>query len=238
MEFIIWSILAVLLGVYVFVFQFLKGFNEWYYVGRLGKTQYPLPPGDMGWPFIGSLRAFLKAFRSGDPESFMHNLFSKYEKTGIYKTYLFGSPCVIVTIPETCRRVLTDDETFKLGYPKAVRILTGRTSFHNLSGSEHKRLRRLTTSPINGHEELAGHIDMIEGIVATAIEECASMKKPIELLTECRRIGFQVITNIFISSYCKTINISSVESLYNDLNIGMKSQAINLPGFAFHRGLK
>jgi len=42
----LWLILAVVLGGYVFVLGFLKRFNEWYYVGRLGKTQYPLPPGD------------------------------------------------------------------------------------------------------------------------------------------------------------------------------------------------
>jgi ent-kaurenoic acid hydroxylase len=33
---------------------------------------------------------------------------------------------VIVCIPETCRKVLTDDERFKLGYPKATAILTGK----------------------------------------------------------------------------------------------------------------
>ncbi|XP_040998199.1 beta-amyrin 11-oxidase-like [Juglans microcarpa x Juglans regia] len=239
MEFmmIICSILAVLLGVYVFVFQFLKGFNEWYYVDRLGKTQYPLPPGDMGLPFLGSLPAFLKAFRSGDPESFVHNLFSKYGKIGIYKTYLFGSPCVIVCSPETCRRVLTDDARFKLGYPKATTILAGRTSFHNLSGSEHKRLRRLTTAPMNGHEVLSGHIDMIEGIVATAMEEWASTNKPVELLTVFRRVGFEIITKIFISSYSEAV-ISSIKNSYSDLSTGMKSQVINLPGSAFRRGLK
>ncbi|KAE8055576.1 hypothetical protein FH972_012406 [Carpinus fangiana] len=244
----LWLILALLLGGSVFAFAFLKRFNEWYYVGRLGKTKYPLPPGDMG-----------------------------YGRTGIYKTYMFGSPSVIVCIPETCRMVLTDDERFKLGYPKATTILTGKDgptfqskqanapsifkishkkslfefsrvlkllfkvagkrSFHGISNAEHKRLRKLTTSPINGHKALAGYIDLIEGIVINSLEEWANMEQPIELLTELRKAAFKVITNIFISTHSESVS-SSVENLYGDLNAGIKSQAINLPGFAFHRALK
>ncbi|KAF3965434.1 hypothetical protein CMV_010373 [Castanea mollissima] len=117
-------ILSVLLGGYVFVFGFLRRFNEWYYVRRLGKTQYPLPPGDMGWPYLGGLPTFLKAFKSDDPDSYIYNLVSKYGRTGVYKTYMFGKPSVIVCTPETCRKVLTNDDQFKLGYPKATTILT------------------------------------------------------------------------------------------------------------------
>ncbi|KAG2680224.1 hypothetical protein I3843_11G089300 [Carya illinoinensis] len=234
---LLWLIIGVLLGGYVFLFRFLRRFNEWYYVGKLGKTKYPLPPGDMGWPYLGGLPTFLKAFRSNDPDSYIYNLVNKYGRTGIYKTFMFGSPSVIVSIPETCKKVLMDDERFKLGYPKATTILTGRRAFHGISNSEHKRLRRLTTSPINGHEALAGYIDLIEGIVVTSLEEWASMKEPIQLLTELRGFAFKVITNIFISTYSESV-ISAVENLYSDLNAGIKSQAINIPGFAFHRALK
>ncbi|XP_062147106.1 beta-amyrin 11-oxidase-like isoform X2 [Alnus glutinosa] len=161
----------------------------------------------------------------------------RYGRTGIYKTYMFGCPSIIVCIPKTCRKVLTDDERFKLGYPKATTILTGRRSFHGISNAEHKRLRRLTTSPINGHEALAGYINLIEGIVINSLEKWAGTKRPIELLTELRKVAFKVITNIFISTHSESV-ISSVENLYSDLNAGIKSQAINLPGFAFHRALK
>ncbi|KAB1199521.1 Beta-amyrin 11-oxidase [Morella rubra] len=233
----LWLIPALLLGGFVFVFGILRRFNDWYYIGRLGKKQYPLPPGDMGWPYLGGILTFLKAFRSGDPDSYIHNLVSKYGRTGIYKTFMFGNPSVIVCTPETCRKVLTDDDRFKLGYPKATTILTGRRAFHGISNAEHKRLRRLTTSPINGHEALSGYIDLIEGIVATTLEEWASMKHPIELLTELRGVAFKVITNIFISTHSDSV-ISKVENLYSDLNAGLKSQAINLPGFVFHKALK
>ncbi|XWS49599.1 hypothetical protein CRYUN_Cryun12cG0017000 [Craigia yunnanensis] len=230
-------ILAVPLGTYVFLFGFLKKVNEWRYVSSLGEKKHSLPPGDMGWPIFGNLWSFLKAFRSKDPDAFIYNLVSRYGRTGIYKTYLFGSPSIIVSIPETCRKVLSDDEQFGLGYPVSTKQLTGKKSFHSIPNSEHKRLRRLTTAPINGHEALAMYIGYIEDIVINSLDEWSSMKEPIEFLKDTRKVAFKVITHIFVGSSAESI-IGSVEKHYTDLNYGLKSAAINIPGFAFYKALK
>ncbi|KAK9144443.1 hypothetical protein Sjap_004346 [Stephania japonica] len=48
--------------------------NDWFHVRRLGEKRLSLPPGDMGWPYIGymlsSFKAF-KSFKSSDPDSFI-----------------------------------------------------------------------------------------------------------------------------------------------------------------------
>ncbi|KAK2372430.1 ent-kaurenoic acid oxidase [Trifolium repens] len=231
-----WFILvAAMLGGYAFVFGFIRRLNEWYYVSRLGKL--PLPPGDMGWPFLGNMPTFLKAFKS-DPDSFINNLISRYGRTGMYRTHLFGNPSIIVCTPETCRKVLTDEENLKLGYPSSTTALTGKRSFHGISNHEHRRLRRLITSPINGHEALSSYIGLTEDIAVKHLEELSTMNKPIEFLKEMRKFAFEVITRIFISSDCDHVDLGLVENLYIDLNKGMKSLSINLPGFAFHKALK
>ena len=104
----------------------------------------------------------------------------------MYKTYLFGSPSIIVCSPETCRKVMTDDDRFKLGYPASTMALAGKRSFHGISNAEHKWLRRLTTAPINGHEALSMYVDLIEGIVVKSLDELSSMREPIQLLKELR----------------------------------------------------
>ncbi|XP_022738261.1 ent-kaurenoic acid oxidase 2-like [Durio zibethinus] len=230
-------LLAVLLGTYVFLFGFLKKINEWRYVSSLGEKKHSLPPGDMGWPIFGNMWSFLKAFRSKDPDTFIYNLVKRHGRTGVYKTYLFGSPSIIVSIPETCKKVLADDEQFGLGYPVSTKRLTGKKSFHSIPNSEHKRLRRLTTAPINGHEALAMYIGYIEEIVINSLDEWASMKEPIEFLNEMRKVAFKVITHIFVGSSAESI-LASVEKHYTDLNYGLKSAAINIPGFAFYKALK
>lgn len=130
-----------------------------------------------------------------------------------------------------------DTEQFALGYPASTKHLTGKKSFHSISVAEHKRLRKLTTSSITGHEALAMYIEYIQDIVITSLDEWARNDNPIELLTEMRKIAFKVITHIFLGSDSDSI-LGSVEKYYTDILYGLKSSAINIPGFAFHGALK
>ncbi|XWS49229.1 hypothetical protein CRYUN_Cryun13aG0146000 [Craigia yunnanensis] len=232
----LWLILAILVGAYVFLFGFLKKINEWYYVLRLGKKQNSLPPGDMGWPFIGNMFSFLRAFRSQDPDCFINNLVDRYGQTRIYKTSLFWNPSIIVCSPELCRKVLTDDKRFIFGYPSSILKLVGTKSLHGVSNSEHRHLRRLITAPINGHEALSMYIGYIEDIVTSSLQEWANKNSPIEFLNELKKISFKVITQIFMGS---TDSMSeSMTKYYTDLFKGFAAVEINVPGFAFHRALK
>ncbi|XP_028762505.1 beta-amyrin 11-oxidase-like [Neltuma alba] len=225
---------ALILGGYAFVFGFLRRLNDWYYAGRHGLH---LPPGDMGWPFLGAMPAFLSSFKS-HPDSFLSQLISRHGRTGMYRTYLFGSPSIIVCSPDTCRKVLTDEQHFKLGYPTSTITLAGKRSLHGISNAEHKRIRRLTTSPITGHEALSSYVALIDHIAVRLLDEWSSVNAPIELLSELRKFAFAVITKIFVGSDVDYIDLGLFENLYADLNRGMKSLAINLPGFAFHKALK
>ncbi|XP_022738013.1 beta-amyrin 11-oxidase-like [Durio zibethinus] len=234
----LWSIVAVVAGTYVFLFGFLRKINEWYYVSRLGKKQNPLPPGDMGWPFIGNMWSFLTAFKSQYPDSFIGNLIKRHGRTSIYKTYLFGSPSVIVCSPELCKKVLTDDEHFVFGYPSSAIQLGGKKSLYGISNSEHKRLRRLTTDPINGHVALALYIGHIEDIVIPSLEDLASKNHSIKFFNEMKQIGIKVIAQIFLGSTQEDLVLSSMVKYYTELFPGVLSMPINLPGFTFHRALK
>ncbi|KAG2685849.1 hypothetical protein I3760_10G144900 [Carya illinoinensis] len=228
---------ALLLGGWVFVFWFVKRVNEWYYVGRLGEMACTLPPGDLGLPFIGNMLSLFTSLRSGDPNSFIQSLVSRYGKTGIYKTHLFGCPSIIVCRPELCRRVLTNDELFKLGYPKSTYLISGRKSLHNVTSAEHARLRRLISAPINGHESLSMYIPLIEEAVVNSLDEWASMQQPFQLYTEMKTATFKVMAHIFMGS----VNNSTFwtkEDLFGDYMKGIVSMVINLPGFAFHKALQ
>ncbi|KAJ1391766.1 Cytochrome P450, partial [Sesbania bispinosa] len=179
--------------------------------GKKNNMQYPLPPGDLGWPFLGNMFTFLKAFKS-DPDSFINNLVSR---TGMYRSHLFGSPSIIVCSPETCRKVLTNEEQFRLGYPASTMALVGKRSFHGISNAEHKRY------------------------AVKHLEDMSSMNSPCEFLREMRKFAFEVFTTIFIASDDDShVDLGLVQDLYTHLNRGMKSLAINLPGFAFHKALK
>lgn len=149
---------------------------------------------------------------------------------------MFGSPSVIVTIPETCKRVLTDDDAFKPGWPLSTLELIGKKSFVGISYEEHKRLRRLTAAPVNGHEALSVYLQYIEENVISALDKWAKIEQ-IEFLTELRRLTFRIIMHIFLSSESDYV-LEALEREYTALNYGVRAMAINLPGFAYHRALK
>lgn len=70
-------IFTVLSGLAGSVLWTLRGVNCFLYERKLGERKFWLPPGDLGWPFIGNMWAFLRAFKSGDPESFMSSFISR-----------------------------------------------------------------------------------------------------------------------------------------------------------------
>ncbi|KAJ7950682.1 Cytochrome P450 family ent-kaurenoic acid oxidase [Quillaja saponaria] len=221
----------------VLILKFLlKNGNWWVYETKLGEKRYFLPPGDLGWPFIGNMWSFLRAFKSSDPDSFISSYVSRYGRTGIYKAFMFGNPSVIVTKPETCKRVLTDDEGFTTGWPRSAIELIGRNSFIDISYEEHKRLRRLTSASVNGYEALSLYMGYVEDNVKCYLEKWTEMGE-IEFLTELRKLTFKIIMHIFLSSEKEQV-MEALEKEYTTLNHGVRAMAINIPGFAYHKALK
>lgn len=160
----------------------------------------------------------------------------RFGHTGLYKVHMFGNPSIIVTTAESCRRVLTDDEAFKPGWPSSTMNLIGKNSFVGIPDEEHKWLRKLTAAPVNGHEALTVYMKYIEDNVVTALEKWAKMGE-IEFLTELRKLTFRIIMHIFMSSESEQV-MEVLEREYTALNYGVRAQAINIPGFAYHSALK
>ncbi|PIN12601.1 Cytochrome P450 CYP4/CYP19/CYP26 subfamily [Handroanthus impetiginosus] len=149
---------------------------------------------------------------------------------------MFGNPSIIVTTAEACRKVITDDEAFKPGWPSATVNLIGRKSFVGIYDEEHKWLRKLTAAPVNGHEALSKYMKYIEDNVVIALEKWAQIGE-IEFLTELRKLTFRIIMHIFLSSEGEQV-MEALEREYTTLNHGVRAMAINIPGFAYYNALK
>jgi ent-kaurenoic acid hydroxylase len=149
---------------------------------------------------------------------------------------MFGNPSVIVTTSEACKRVLTDDEKFTTGWPQSTIKLIGKNSFIAMVYEEHKRLRRLTSSSINGMEALSLYLTYIEENVISSLEKWSNMGQ-IEFLTEIRKLTFKIIMHIFLSSESEPV-MEALEKEYTILNHGVRAMQINVPGFAYHKALK
>ncbi|XP_045807995.1 beta-amyrin 11-oxidase-like [Trifolium pratense] len=235
-QYCVWTF-ATLLACYFYVNIFVWRLNEWYYNMKLRKKQYPLPPGHLGWPLIGNMIAFVRDFKSGRPDSFINNLISRYGRTGIYKSHLFGSPSIIISDADMCRRVLTNDENFKTGYPKStLKLIKCTKSYWSSSRENQKRFKRLITSVLMGHNTLEMYLTRMEDIVINSLEELSSMSHPVDFLKEMKNISFDIIIEIFIGSYNQHI-VTKIGNSFTEIYSALWSMPINFPGFAFHKGL-
>lgn len=130
-----------------------------------------------------------------------------------------------------------DINQFGKGHPASTKKLMGEKMF-TLSNEEHKRVHRLISSPIKGDKALTMYIGYIEDIVITSLDELAGLDTPIEFLFEMKNLTFKVITHIFLGSSSDSLVAGSMEKYYTHILHGLKSPAINIPGFAFHKALK
>ncbi|KAF3645546.1 putative expansin-like B1-like [Capsicum annuum] len=104
MKYDIGLLFTVLMIGIVALYSFLKNANEWFCVKKLDKSQCILPPGDLGWPYIGNMLSFIRSYKYGDPESFISSFTTRYGNGGMYKAFMYGKPSIIITTPETCRQ--------------------------------------------------------------------------------------------------------------------------------------
>lgn len=89
-----WAVAAVVTAVVAVatVFSVLKwaakSLNEWIYEAKLGDRRLALPPGDLGWPLIGNMLGFLRAFKSKNPETFIDGYVSRSLTLSLSSSFL------------------------------------------------------------------------------------------------------------------------------------------------------
>jgi ent-kaurenoic acid monooxygenase len=163
----------------------------------------------------------------------------RFGRTGVYRTFMFSSPTILVATPEACKQVLMDDDSFVTGWPKATVALIGPKSFVAMPYDEHRRLRKLTAAPINGFDALTAYLPFIDRTVRSSLRAWAGASADggeVAFLTELRRMTFKIIVQIFLGGAGEA-TMRALERSYTDLNYGMRAMAINLPGFAYRRAL-
>ncbi|KAF2601115.1 hypothetical protein F2Q70_00028061 [Brassica cretica] len=105
------------------------------------KQRWKLPPGSMGWPYIGeTLRLYTE-----NPNSFFATRQNKYGE--IFKTHILGCPCVMISSPEAARMVLISKaHMFKPTYPASKERIIGPEALFFHQGPYHSTLKRLVQS--------------------------------------------------------------------------------------------
>ncbi|KAI3803696.1 hypothetical protein L1987_31856 [Smallanthus sonchifolius] len=196
---------------------------------RLHKKRAKLPPGSMGWPYIGeTLQMYTQ-----DPNVFFT---SKQKRYGdIFKTQILGYPCVMLASPEAARFVLvTQAHLFKPTYPKCKENLIGPSALFFHTGSYHARMRKIVQSSFSP-EAIRKLVPDIEKIALSSLDSWAN-GQVINTFHEMKKFAFEVgILSIF-GQLNKTYTDKLKEN-YSILEKGYNCFPTKLPGTAYHKSL-
>ncbi|KAK3015060.1 hypothetical protein RJ639_005585 [Escallonia herrerae] len=193
------------------------------------KQRAKLPPGTMGWPYIGET---LQMY-SQDPNVFFA---AKQQRYGdIFKTNLLGCPCVMLASPEAVRFVLvTHSHLFKPTYPKSKEKMIGPSALFFHQGDYHARLRKLVQNSLSP-ETIRKLVPDIEAIAISALESLANQQVT-KTFCQTKKFAFEVgILSIF-----GQLNIRYREELKENYCIvekGYNSFPTNIPGTAYQKAM-
>lgn len=132
--------------------------------------------------------------------------------------------------------VLTDDQTYKFSYPKSTVELLKYKRYWNFSRKEHILFRRIISYLTMKNNSLENYLSSIEDVMIKSLESFSSMNHPIELLKNMKNISFKVIVGIFMGS-CDPQFITKIGNSFTLMHKALFCMPINIPGFAFRRGL-
>ncbi|XP_042477011.1 abscisic acid 8'-hydroxylase 2-like [Macadamia integrifolia] len=188
-----------------------------------------LPPGSVGWPYLGeTLRLYTQSSIT---------FFSSRQRWygNIFKTHILGCPCVMISSAEAAKTVLVSQaHLFKPTFPPSKEMMIGPEAIFFQQGSYHSMLRKLVQSTLNP-SAISGSVSEIEQIIFNFLPSWD--KSTINTLEHMKRFTFDVaMLSAFGGDW--DINKQRIKELYYCLQKGYNSMPLNLPWTPFRKAMK
>ncbi|CAJ1786569.1 unnamed protein product [Sphenostylis stenocarpa] len=203
------------------------------------KQDFPqkLPPGSMGWPFLGETHGFLKSHRSNSLGSFLQEHCSRYGK--VFKSHLFGSPAIVSCDFEFNMYVLQNErKLLPVDYPKVMHNILGKFSLILVKGDLHRKLRSTVISFVSATKYETQFHRCVEMLVLSRINSWDTNSKQVAFYKEAKRFTINVMMKhlLDINPY-DTVASKILENFENYIK-GFISLPINIPGTAYFKALQ
>jgi cytochrome P450 len=192
------------------------------------KTKQQLPPGQMGYPWIGETMEFYKSQRKN--KLFEEFVLPRIRKHGnIFKTRLMGSPTVVVNGADANRFFLSNE--FKLvisSWPSSSVQLMGKESIMEKQGERHRRLRGLIGNTL-GYAGLEDLVPKICNSVRLHLETEWHGKEKISLYRSTKILMFAVVFECLLGIKVEPGMLETFERVLE----GVFAPPIKFPGSRF-----
>nr|GME11444.1 abscisic acid 8'-hydroxylase 2 [Ipomoea batatas] len=198
--------------------------------GKREQGRRRLPPGSMGWPYLGETLKFY----TENPDSFFSNRLKRYGN--IFKTHILGCPCVMISSPKAAKTILVSQaELFKPTYPPSKEKMIGPQALFFHQGSYHSNLKKLILTSFSP-AAIRPLVPQIEQILLNFLPSWCN-NNSINTLQQMKMYAFEVaMISVFGSE--KELEVESIKQLYQTLDKGYNSMPLNIIGTPFYKAMK
>ncbi|CAN6167200.1 unnamed protein product [Urochloa humidicola] len=201
--------------------------------GRYGghdKASLKLPPGSMGWPYLGET---LQLY-SQDPNVFFASKQKRYGE--IFKTHLLGCPCVMLASPEAARFVLVNQvHLFKPTYPRSKERMIGPSALFFHQGEYHLRIRKLVQGAL-GPDALRALVPEVEASVRSTL--AAWDGRVMSTFQAMKRLSFDVGIVTIFGGRLDERRKAELRKNYSIVEKGYNSFPNSLPGTLYYKAMQ
>ncbi|OVA04504.1 Cytochrome P450 [Macleaya cordata] len=195
-----------------------------------------LPPGNMGWPFIGETISYLKPYSATTVGDFMEQHISRYGK--IYKSNLFGEPTIVSADAGLNRFILQNEgRLFECSYPRSIGGILGKWSMLVLVGDMHRDMRMISLNFMSNtrlRTHLLQEVEMHTLLVLGSWKENSVFSAQ----DEAKKFTFNLMARHIMSMDPGKPETEQLKSEYITFMKGVVSAPLNFPGTAYRRALK
>ncbi|XP_068655121.1 cholesterol 22-monohydroxylase CYP90B52-like [Aristolochia californica] len=222
--------LLLLLSPPVIVFFFIWSLN------RRKKISFKLPPGNMGWPFLGETIAYLKPHSAMSMGGFMKEHMSRYGK--IYRSNLFGEPTIISADAGFNRFILQNEgRLFECSYPRSIGGILGKWSMLVLVGDMHRNMRTISLNFMSNarlRTHLLAEVERHTLLVLSSWKD----NSLVSAQEEAKKFTFNFMAKHIMSMDPGRPETENLKKEYITFMKGVVSPPLNLPGTAYRKALQ
>ncbi|KAM1362307.1 hypothetical protein PS1_027670 [Malus domestica] len=195
---------------------------------RSRKPRANLPPGSMGWPYVGETMQLY----SQNPNVFFSSRHNTYGE--VFKTHILGSPCVMLSSPEAVRFVLvTQAHLFKPTYPQSKERLIGPSALFFHQDDYHAQIRRLVQGSLS-LDVIRNSVPDIEAVAISTLDSWSG--KVVNTFYELKKFTFDVAV-LFIFGHLNNQYKELLKKNYYTLDKGYNSFPTKLPGTLYNKSV-
>jgi retinoid hydroxylase len=188
------------------------------------KADLPLPPGSLGWPFLGETLSFFR------DSQFVQKRQQRYGP--VFRTNILGQPTVILKGAEANQFILThENQYFQVQWPPSTRILLGNSLAIQI-GSAHQGRRKLLAQAFMPRA-LSGYLSAMTQITESYLARWAAQKGTLTWYPELRQYTLDVACKLLVG--LDNGASTPLGHWFETWSSGLFSIAVDLPWTKFGR---